>query len=305
MALLKSVPIFYHVPRCGGTFVLSVIFSFMRAFRRKNMDLFGGREKLLSSPNESIKTISFVTDSGYILFKFVVADPEGLLSREPFSENFVKPSGCSSELECNVSLLGEGIVDIFDILFVIVTSRGFSLRDLLLENMNRLSIFYVEYICLRRIFDRIKSEFKYLKSDRSSHELTHGSITENELGEYLLSDLFPDNWLTRAFCSKLDYLDKIQNEDFLKASSVISAMQRFNFDSGGTQLLLSEIASNHFEIKDFDPETSTYVDKQYFHKNESPNQSGQEVFKANKKIKSVFLEKTIYDRMLYRKFFRK
>lgn len=163
----REIPVFMHIPRCGGSYVFSSLILLARHYRN------------LNRPGNGVVHLEIFSKSNLILRIAAVGSGVDRFESSVQIEDFLA-----------------GFHDIF-IIGIIVEPAGVSkIKDGLLECLERIYGFQsMWFSCIRSPWELAKSHFKYLSSKRSSHEPTHEGYCKIE--DYILSEKFPDSWLLR------------------------------------------------------------------------------------------------------------
>ena len=154
----EKIPIFYHIPKCGGTYVITKI-----------REIFRGND----------------IRPGVIL---VVSD-NSKADCEVFIRCFTTKAGTKKVINYEDGCLKEYIDDI---LFISLTETGIRDREKILKSIDK-DIW--EFTTLREPFSRSQSMYNYLTSQASSHEPTHNSLKSKTYIDYLENKEYEKNWI--------------------------------------------------------------------------------------------------------------
>ena len=158
-----KTPIYYHIPKCGGTYVLSSIWRFL-------------------SLRQHVKQL-IVCDKDQTIARILVEDSTG-----HESNIFVAKGKPTISINYLKSIANE-------ISYIHVVPTGIRYIDAL---YNEVDLELHAFTTMRHPIQRIISLFNYLNSTSSSHESSHGKIG-HIFDEYLLSQQFEKNWMTNNF----------------------------------------------------------------------------------------------------------
>ena len=208
----KKIPVFYHVPKCAGTYVQHCSFKCIRRYCNNCI------RTHLQDANANTLAILF---SSPIYPKKKGDKPFHYVLYDAFKRDINIP---------NIQLK-----------FVIICDHGFRVhKDILCT----LGIEYKPYMLWRNPYERAYSIYNYLLSDNSFHEATHNKISSRTFEEYLQSYELEDSWLIRHITPINDDNKIIDKEDFDKATKVLDSFDiRDISDANG---ILREMFSDSF-----------------------------------------------------------
>jgi hypothetical protein len=180
---MMEVPTLIHVPRCGGTYLLGLIVEAMTA-KYKRPKTSKHRALVNISVNERI-----------IIRAFLVSDM-------PIQE-IIGAAVLQSSNVFRVKLdefLAEAQNNTFDIFALIIEPHGvLEIRNGLLDQMRTSANCQLKVAMLiRHPYLRARSMFRYIKSYKSKHEISHGSISSETFNGYVQSTQFEDSWIIRG-----------------------------------------------------------------------------------------------------------
>ena len=192
----NDFPIFLHIPKNGGTYVLNA----MRKCSR-SMYLIQGKD------GKRIATVFSKTTV-------------------PLNENFIKTEW-SSIYKVNSEYLFKNLANLnIKIHSAIIHSRGFRQMESLVRQMeggsqNCSGIF----LTLRNPFERTRSLFNYLKSRQSKHEETF--LKSDLFDEYISSGESENCWLMRELLN-MDNLEELTDSKYLSLCDMLNKMTVFS-----------------------------------------------------------------------------
>ena len=180
------LPVFYHVPKNAGTYMINNMLLFFREYRRT-------RTNWLRKPHETSRNIEIKHDDK-TLMRLIAGDPENwcghnLKSDPNDASHFVATEQQAAEIVNNTWLFAAVVEDV-----------GFEHRGKLTSLLNT-SMY--EGIILREPFSRTKSWYGYVTSDASAHEPYHMSPT-GSFEQYIMSDQLECGWVIKRFCGLHD-----------------------------------------------------------------------------------------------------
>lgn len=244
------IPLFLHIPRCAGTYITGCLDAMhWLVFRNK----INGREQRIR-----------VTDQGRVVLTVWVKDfPE---FKEISLPSFLHRYSASN------------------IFAYMIESEGFYLIKNDFFDFGKICPFSV----FRNPLERAVSLYKYLSSEKSSHEPTYGAMRFDNFEDYVLSEQFEDAWVIRALLSIPSR--QICDADFHAACNILD---KFKIqDISEVDVFFDSIMLQAYNIKLSD------VPWRKILKNETGFQNIQVGAAAN----DVFSKKTFYDCKLYSRY---
>jgi hypothetical protein len=188
----KDIPVFFHVPKNSGTYVLTMAIKFFRVCK------------------ESSKRFKYINvcDDGVIKYRLLVL-------AEKNEGNTVLPVSLN-----NLDLTNR------EVLFIIVSPHGFKdYKEKLYPSLENYKL--KEFICLREPYSRTQSIFNYLSSDQSSHEPTHKYMKTKTISDFIQSNELEGNWLFYNLLN-LDSGEIIGEEHYKELCVVLNDMMVFD-----------------------------------------------------------------------------
>jgi hypothetical protein len=203
---LKYIPVFLHIPKNAGTYILSCAQNIFRRYLNElnpnkfRMNDLGYRILLINYENNTI-SIALCYEPNYLTNKKFKQIPYNEYSNSIELGDFL----------CEIS---QGKLKIFSLF---IESNGFKfiktgLFDNLFKIIDKLPLYCAIF---RDPLERAASLFSYLKSNQSLHEPTHGAITSNTFENYIKSSQAEDSWLIRSIAG-VPNSKGISDEDFEK-----------------------------------------------------------------------------------------
>jgi hypothetical protein len=225
--MTKTIPVFIHVPKNGGTYIYNSIKTAARHFFAIMCHLdpysFSGsgdfrfiyyrgekfplREINIQERGKTIFTIFFTDKIANFLEKYNLAESDEYSYYLDLSDDKLK------------NMLSDS-----DIFAAMIQPRGLKyLKYEIFENLfyPDEEIIFTFYFPLRDPIERLKSLFFYLKSENSKHEPTHGMYNSVTFEDFIINEA-PDNWVIRQLCGIRNDDTPILEKNFLEACSLIN-----------------------------------------------------------------------------------
>lgn len=184
----SNVPVFYHVPKNAGTFAMSLIFLYLRIFRRQ----IGGIGK-------TIRNIVIRNAQNLELARILGYDPNNYCAS---ADDFVRGDpNDHTHYYIDVEKITNEHLNSINIFTIILEADGFKFHKEILNKFTNYDC--KKFILLREPVKRMMSFFNYITSESAKHEPTYG-IIPNNLSEYIHSSHLEDSWLIRQFANVSD-----------------------------------------------------------------------------------------------------
>ena len=156
---MHKIPVFYHIPKCGGNYVITKCTEILRSHNNKLVKL------PVKHNGENVARI-FLNNSTVEIDHFPSND------------------------------MVFSIGDILEkILFLTIEPAGIKFTKQILKNIDTAHHFSI----FRHPFHRIQSLYNYIRSPESKHEPTHMSIKLESFEDYIFSKQFESNWICHNF----------------------------------------------------------------------------------------------------------
>lgn len=278
---VDSIPIFYHVPKNAGTYVINSSLLFFREYRRSRTDW-------LKSDHETIKNIEIV-NGGETVARLLVGDPYNKCFNDAMITN---DAADRSHHHINLHDV-ERLVDSKLFMFLLVIEdAGFSLHD---DIINKLRLQHnTRWIVLRDPFSRSVSWYNYVTSDKSSHEPYHDYI-KTDYEQYVMSNVFESNWVMRGLAGLSD------GEDFTSqhCEYVFEKLDSFNvYDISKTDQLIDHMFGTSYNLtRDRFP---SHFQPPARHENKLKEKIEFEDLDST--VQQTFLDRTYWDRKLWERY---
>lgn len=278
----RTIPVFYHVPKNAGTYVINCSLLFFREYRRTQTDW-------LQLNHETIKNIEIVND-GETVARLLAGDPDNTCFNDIMITNDMTDHSHHYINLYDVHRLLDSRLFIF---LLVIEDAGFSLHDDIINKL-QLQNNSTSWIVLREPFSRSVSWYNYVTSDKSSHEPYHDYIKTN-FEEYIISDVFESNWVMRGLAGLNN------GEDFTEqhCMSIFDRLDKFNvYDIAMTDVLIDCMfqASYNLSRDDF----PDHFEPPAKHENRLKERIKFEDLES--KIQQAFIERTYWDRKLWERY---
>lgn len=260
-----SIPIYYHIPKCGGTYFMTKLKS---AIRQKYQ----------------CPIVSIVDNNDYIYARFLTANNEYINGEE----------NQLNKLDLDF-FLSDNFTVFKDILVFIIEPQGFRIADNILNKFNNIAI--EEYSTIRHPYTRIQSLFNYLNSDVSKHEATHVKFKNQNIksfSDYIHHPFFEDCWIDKQILGR----PINNNNEFVYVLNKLSKIVFFE-TKDIDQLIIKIIKQNLHDLN-----LSLDIDKLYGYKNSTDTQKIP-FRMLNKDTQELFLQKCYWDIKIYQQLIRK
>lgn len=198
-----SIPVFFHIPKNAGSFVLNRFFVYSLAFNKTKQHL-----------NKRIDVIK----DGKVCYRLVVIEEEG-----ECDNNKVFHKKTPRNYEIQIEDLTKELLDRFFIFSLIISGDGFNSYKEEIYPLLPADRAKHELITLRESFSRAKSFYFYLQGNSSEHERLHGRFDGISFEDYLSSHQVEDCWAIRFF-TKLDLNKEISEKEFNEVCSLMDEM---------------------------------------------------------------------------------
>jgi len=244
----KSIPIFLHIPKSAGTYVITANQAIL--------------EQKVSQP---LVVKSFLIDisNSTLLRVFCAINKETLFQIQ-------------SRMTYKIDKLN-AVID-FDEFLEFVRSKSIQILSMVVEpgyfwgcskfSTNLLPCFaaafkicamhnmnYICYTILRPIAERCKSIYSYLRSEASSHEPNHQCINSGSFEEHVNSEEFETNWICRSilgcesinesrFADVCGLLSKFHVYNILQADQCIDDIFGLCFEANNIKLYKQQLNKN-------------------------------------------------------------
>ena len=286
---MRKIPVFLHIPKNAGTYVLGWTMTLFRYYaektnlqREKNTNRWLSlRRFLLQHESEQIATL-FVYDP------YKVRESNQNFIQHPAHEycNVVELQNFLEELKNKKITLFSIIIEDAGVQYI----KQNLYKDIC-EHNNTHPLYYTIF---RDTYNRSKSLYNYIKSSKSAHEPTHNAIKSKTFVDYLNSHELGDSWLIRRLTNITD--NEIINEEIFNRACVV--LDEFKIkDIKRTDELINDVFTECYNI------SQNIVGNN--DRNVFKNSTSSDTFvfdDLDEKTKNAFLTRTELDRKLYTKY---
>ena len=285
---MNKIPVFLHIPKNAGTYVLGVTMSLFRYYGTRK----GWKNKI--GWNLNLRRILLQKKDKQIATLFVY-DPEEIRHVN------LKFKSLPTNEYCNVVDLNDFCKEFkrnqLTLFSIIIEDHGVKyIKDGLFDGFCTQADstpFY--YTILRDPYERALSLYSYITSSASLHEPTHNKFICGTFIDYINSYQLEDSWLIRKL-SKIPDNEKITEDAFNEACSILN-----NFtikDIFYTDQLLQDTFLTCYGIsQNLGDQTSINANK-----NSNSKKTKIKFDELNEETKKIFLERTEFDKRLYQKY---
>lgn len=285
---MNKIPIFLHIPKNAGTYVLSITMTLFRHYAiKKNwnagISYLNLRRILLQKNGTQIATL-------------FVCDPEEVRNAKNFEQHNTHQYCNIVDVELFSTEIKNGKLLLFSI---IIEDNGIKLiKNGFFDSLcNQNNLIPVYYTILRDPFDRCQSLYNYITSSSSIHEPTHGKIQFKTFEEYLSSNQLEDSWLIRNLINIPDSRE-ITEEDFWQSCFILNQFKIK--DINNVDLLFNQVFNECYGIdQSVVPIKYNYGE---INKNSTFKKNKCSFNELDEKTKTYFLKRTEFDIKLYKKY---
>ena len=275
---MKRLPVFFHVPKCAGTYAISLMWELLRVYSGVVYD-----RKL---ENIVCNICVLTKNTKQVQLRALVQDKTLFCKSNSFFKKTETKNDFFLDLD-NINLLCN-----LDIFAIIIEAGGFLNYAQLLKNFENYEL--KPFIFLRDPFSLICSLYTYLTHSSSEHELTHGSFDGFTLSEYLKSYYVSDSWIIRNLL-KLEDNHMISETDY---KNTINALKNFKVsDYKAVEQTTDEVFNECYGLS-----IKQINERSYKRIQERINKSNTGHLKLKDldlETQQKFLERTYWDKLLY------
>lgn len=235
---------------------------------------------------DSIKCLQII-EGGFVVARLLVGDPNS------FCEHNLKFITKHSKTEWDIQIediTQEALIGVF-LFGVIIEGTGFKIRTLILNLLRNYNLH--QFLILREPFSRAQSIWNYIKSEQSSHELTHGLIIADTLEEYIMSEQLEDSWLIRNLIPIENSIELIEHH-FIEAVNMMSLLNVYSIEDANKAVQEACVACYEFDILKV---KLKYWDE--INRNEGNKNSKIQLENLASEIQQTFNSRTFWDQKLY------
>jgi hypothetical protein len=287
---MTQIPVFLHIPKNAGTYVLGWCFNLVRMqgiLTKKNSQL---------GWNIALRLI-LVKKDGQTIFTVVGYDPDHLKNSKFIINN---DNRYISEIDIDLFLNEMHKIEISSIH---IESYGFKFlkTDFFKILFSQLNVEPLYFCLLRDPLSRAYSMYNYILSNNSKHEDTHGKIKSRSFFEYLRSYELEDCWIIRSLTQIHD--NKIIDESDFEQSCSFLDLVKID-DIKNVDALLNDVFEKTYSINmDF---LKTHLSKNIDTRNKtfSAEKDKISISCLDEETKIKYLDRTQYDYKIYNKYIK-
>ena len=266
----SKLPVFFHVPKCAGTYVCSILSLILTRF-------------VLGVDN--IKYI-IVTRGDHTLYRLVCT------TANPLNNKYIKQDRWTYFVNYD-----DLDIDDLNLFFVEVCASSFSNYKDFIYSKLPVDVTPYEFIILREPYSLTKSFYNYLSSDKSIHEPTNTVFNFSKFEDYLNSSKLQGSWLIRNFLNISNEI-AVTKEHFNMTCGILDSM------------LVNDMSDVDYTILTVIEDCFNIVDKDIINKipeirktrNIGIHVQDIKFDDLEEKTKSHFLTQTRWDLKLYNKY---
>lgn len=277
-----QLPVFLHIPKNAGTYVLTKTMSLFRHYAEEN-------KLQWDVKTQSWQTLRriHITDNNFTLLTLFVYDPQMKYSNE----------FCNKVNDYCSSISLENFLDSLDSNFkcfsLIVEPRGIYLLtngfiDKICNALNRTPFFCT---ILRNPLSRALSLYNYITTEQSKHEFTHNSIKSKTFEEYISSYEVEDSWLIRSLL-RVPNNEQISETHYKQAYDIMKQFSIGTFEN--VDGLIFKAFKQYFPI-----ETTLPADRAKINYNKNTIASNDIITKLSQDSIKKYYDRTHFDHLLY------
>lgn len=309
------LPVFHHIAKNAGTYVLSWAQMLCRQYhillKHNELDHWTSakiRRALIPLKYRRQLTVIYctltdLTGDEYGVLSFDKSEDTTTFEKQMNFINSKYPQGLDSSTNIIESLDFIKLVQTKDILpFCVIIDpmeAGWKDAEVVINNIVNYSgrESALHFAVLRDPFERARSVFHYLKSEDSSHEPTHGSLLSLNFSEYLQSNEVEDSWFLRSILN-------LPMDTILEPYHMTLADQWLRHFRIADISKVDDLINNVFHgaygvIQDY---VSLDIIEKHLDRNETSNKVKINFNDLDEKVAQTFLDRTYWDRKLWKKY---
>ena len=293
--MTNKLPVFFHIPKNAGTYVCDILW-YAAIFHFTILKLLNGIN--IVYPRAVKKILVLAEDDDTILFHINLYDfPDNFFESNIFTQRDVFTVSCHLNAFLNHYKRNQN-KDII-IHSATIVAAGFRLSDKICNILKDLTGRELsKFIILRDPLDRERSFYKYIKSSRSKHEKTHGSIEHESFSDYISSYRVADSWLIRELLNKIPYNEILTDNHYNACLNILNEFDVGIIDNVDT--LINKVLMKCYTY-DIDTIFSylKIIDKDNFVNKNSGKRALSDLNDIDEDALNKFKERAKYDFMLY------
>ena len=288
----KYLPVFHHIAKNAGTYVLSWMMILNRRYQVSIDEQEPGRAK----PKGRVRRAIISLECGRQL-TCCYHTPTSIHTKSKDFTN--RPEGDDNtdfvDLKSFIHAIICEDVEVFSV-SVDPSAPGIALQrdavNLIARAAKREE--QLNFTVLRDPFERARSLFIYLKGDESKHEPTHNSLKSNTFNEYIKSDEVEDSWLIRNLLN-LEDGDIIEPKHFTLAKKYLDHFRIK--DIRQVDDLINSVFHGCYGVMITDVDEHTA--KKHTDFNKTPNKKKISFSDLSAESQEAFLDRTYWDRQIF------
>jgi hypothetical protein len=284
-------PVFLHIPKNAGTYVLGYTMEMFRCYGLLN----GWNIK--KNWNIDLRRVSLTEENGTQIANLFIHDPYEIRNSSKYFISHPR------DAYCNIIYFKEFIEEISNnnlfVFSILIEPGGVkyiknNVYDQICEKNNSTPFYYTIF---RDPYERALSLYNYLTSFLSNHERTHGLIKAATFEEYLVSYQLEDSWLIRELLGLPDNIG-ISHEHFQQACTILDKFKIKNIYE--IDLLLRDVFSTCYDLT---KEKIQYIWIDSINKNANPKNKIKSCFESlDEETKEIYLDRTQFDYSIYKRY---
>jgi len=299
----RLFPVYHHIAKCAGTYVLSWVQLLAWAYFVKQ----GVREESGWKSERIRRMLITIKNKHVTLFYYTPDDMESQqtkLTRGDDNYTDICKSKVVLEAVKSKSILPFSIS-------VDPEGLGYGYVEEFIEKLIRLAGFdhSYHYVVMRDPFDRNKSLYNYLSKQSGAHEPTYNNIKEiKTLEGYLTSTHVEDGWLVRDLLN-LTTSDTIRPQHITAVDGYLKHFEIEDIDN--VDELIDRVYTNSFKIKRqdvydiYDDQNLTKEDvEKNLYKNTTAKTCDITLDTFEESVQTCFNDAVYWDRIIYDKYIK-
>lgn len=262
----EHIPIFLHIPKNAGTYTIDVLHKHVA--RLCEYSIHDDEHIAIPVKRLTIHTKSF-TWSLIVQFLTKHHETDENIRRHALSikRNVHNPWVRTCDLSTLHYYIKKGYINIWA--GIVEPEISLDCRPGLFEMFDLARTIKkkpVCYTCFREPFDRQQSIFRYLRSNVSEHEPTHGLIQCKNMHDYIMSEYMEDSWLVRA-CSAAPLTCELNSYWYQLCITLLTKYKFQIYDINSVTKMISDITNTCWSTTPSDKDShQAHVNNQEYEK---------------------------------------
>jgi hypothetical protein len=294
----RVIPLFFHIPKNAGTFVISQTGKLRQSFRHKYASdpyFINRARKLYGEDFNCAVNLQILNNKDRPIAFIKGFDSEGFIATSRNIEGGVIKCISGIHHQIHLQNLTNEILSSVEIFQVNIVDRGFHIFEDILSAFDS-STGFIPHAFLRDPYSRALSMFNYLTSQASAHELTHKAIFANDFRDYICGIQCEDSWLMRNL---LD-IPNTEPLDDMFCSLFFEVFDLFKVSNiNDTKSILDEVyqTAHNMSLADIKPEL-----EQSIKKNKNANSILIQENELNFNQLTAFKKRAYYDYKIFERY---